>query len=231
MLIEQRCSSVIPTSAATTVRTSRVRHAQGVCHSQRRAIAAVPQFPAIVDRAGFAAMVNKYGDWYSYNNTARAQIFRRNHTLVSNLPRMQALMRYNNFEHDPLSWCDCSPPYSAVNAIASRCDLNSATGSYSQSVFGACVCDCYPCASFQPGHPCCVAGRSNNAAIDTKVTSYNLFKEGAARIISSPTYDQQPAFVFSKSWLNSTSHVGLPDRCVVHAAECWCFGGADTKVL
>lgn len=39
-------------------------------------------------------------------------------------------LRYNNFQHDPLSQCDCSPPYSSENAIAARSDLNPANGTY-----------------------------------------------------------------------------------------------------
>lgn len=44
--------------------------------------------------------------------------------------------RYNNFEHDPLSACDCKPPYSAENAIASRSDLMPAKGRYPFSALG-----------------------------------------------------------------------------------------------
>ena len=40
------------------------------------------------------------------------------------------LCRYNDFKHDPLSACNCTPPYSAVNAISARSDLNSVNGTY-----------------------------------------------------------------------------------------------------
>jgi len=43
---------------------------------------------------------------------------------------MFLLMRYNDYKHDPLSKCDCNPPYSAENAISARCDLNPANGVY-----------------------------------------------------------------------------------------------------
>ena len=39
-------------------------------------------------------------------------------------------IRYNDFQHDELSKCQCSPPYSAENAIAARSDLNSKDGKY-----------------------------------------------------------------------------------------------------
>ena len=45
-------------------------------------------------------------------------------------------IRYNNFQHDPLSACECSPPYSAENAIAARSDLNPADGTYPFSALG-----------------------------------------------------------------------------------------------
>lgn len=44
--------------------------------------------------------------------------------------------RYNDFKNDALSRCDCSPPYSAENAISSRCDLNPANGTYPFAALG-----------------------------------------------------------------------------------------------
>ena len=38
--------------------------------------------------------------------------------------------RYNDYKHDPMSACNCTPPYSAENAISARCDLNPANGTY-----------------------------------------------------------------------------------------------------
>ena len=70
---------------------------------------------------------------------------------------MTALMRYNNFRHDPLSRCEgCDPPYSAENAISARylrsadlfdsilqlgfifhrCDLNPKNGTYPFGALG-----------------------------------------------------------------------------------------------
>lgn len=44
--------------------------------------------------------------------------------------------RYNDFEHDELSKCACSPPYSAENTIAARSDLNPSSGTYPFSALG-----------------------------------------------------------------------------------------------
>ena len=47
---------------------------------------------------------------------------------MKDIPSMIKLMRYNNFKKDPLSKCDCNPPYSAENAISARNDLNPKSG-------------------------------------------------------------------------------------------------------
>ena len=39
-------------------------------------------------------------------------------------------MRYNNYTMDPLSRCQCDPPYSGENAISARNDLNPRNGTY-----------------------------------------------------------------------------------------------------
>jgi hypothetical protein len=54
---------------------------------------------------------------FSYQNCARAQIFRRDAPRVATLPEMLALMQANDYENDPLSLG------SPGNAISSRFDL------------------------------------------------------------------------------------------------------------
>ena len=60
------------------------------------------------------------GDWFSYNLTARAQIFARNHSMVVDEPSFRSLMRYNDFQNDPIATQGCgdNPTHSAENAIA-----------------------------------------------------------------------------------------------------------------
>lgn len=81
-------------------------------------------------------MVKKYGSFFDYNRTARANIFRRNHTKVTDVPSMMRLMRYNNFKHDPLARCACKPPYTGEYAIAARSDLSDPKGTYPFSALG-----------------------------------------------------------------------------------------------
>ncbi|XP_063769352.1 putative phospholipase B-like 2 isoform X2 [Pseudophryne corroboree] len=91
----------------------------------------VPYFTEIFNASGQAALVEQYGDWFSYSKTPRAQIFHRNQTFVQDLSSMVKLMRYNDFLHDPLSRCEsCTPKQNGENAISARSDLNSANGTY-----------------------------------------------------------------------------------------------------
>lgn len=99
--------------------------------------------PQLFSYSGQPAMVKKFGNWYrycqvvgtsqsvfSYDKAPRALIFARDQGNVKDVNSMLALMRYNNFQEDPLSRCDCTPPYSAESTIAARSDLNSPNGKY-----------------------------------------------------------------------------------------------------
>jgi hypothetical protein len=50
--------------------------------------------------------------------------------------KINILSRYNNYTKDPLSTCDCSPPFSGENTIAARSDLNPASGKYPFDALG-----------------------------------------------------------------------------------------------
>jgi hypothetical protein len=123
------------------------------------------------------------------------------------------LMRYNDFQHDPIStqgqeglW----PPYSAENAVACRDDLNPANGTY--------VID--------------ALGHRNHVETDCKLTSARLVAGLTVRstgpdgstvwvggapftnaIVSSPTHQgAMPPFQFSNSTFDpELPHEGMPD--------------------
>ncbi|KAF0308873.1 putative phospholipase B-like 2 [Amphibalanus amphitrite] len=95
-----------------------------------------PYFPEIFNLSGNPELVDEYGDWFSYDMTPRARIFRRDQDGVTDVGSMMKLMRYNDYKNDPLSACDCDPPYSGENAISARCDLNPANGTYPFSALG-----------------------------------------------------------------------------------------------
>ena len=148
----------------------------------------IPFFKSIFTMSGQDSMVKKYGSWFDYDLNPRAQIFKRNQSKVVDLATMMKLMRYNDYTHDPLSKCNCTPPYSAENAISARGDLNPASGKYP---FGA-------------------LGHRNHGGTDAKVTTFELFQAFTVYAVSGPTHDQQPVFNWTASgW---TRPLGHPDK-------------------
>jgi hypothetical protein len=158
--------------------------------------------PLIRNVSGADAEAQQMGPWFTYNGTARALIFGRGHTNVTDFTSMEWLMRYNNFKVDPLSsqipdceyigWTNCTPAYSAENAIACRDDLNPANGVYAFSSLGF----------------------RNHVATDAKFSSFKTYDPVGlySRTQSGPTYYQQPVFQFSTSPFSTIPHEGLPDR-------------------
>ncbi|XP_070812719.1 putative phospholipase B-like 2 [Pituophis catenifer annectens] len=150
----------------------------------------VPYFQDIFNTSGLPALVQKYGDWFTYEKTPRAQIFRRNQTLIQDMDSMIRLMRFNNFLQDPLSRCQgCNPPQNGENAISARSDLNPANGTYP---FGA---------LYQRRH----------GGTDMKVTSFEMMKNYSFLAVSGPTWDDLPPFQWSTSPYCNISHMGQPD--------------------
>ncbi|XP_064620556.1 putative phospholipase B-like 2 [Lineus longissimus] len=149
----------------------------------------IPYFPKIFNASGVNDLVKKFGDWFSYENGPRAKIFRRDHGKVVDMETMVHLMRYNDFKNDPVSRCNCTPPYSGENAISARSDLNPASGTYP---FGA-------------------LGHRLHGGTDMKVTSSILIKKLEFVAISGPTYTNLPPFQWSTSDFKDVRHEGLPD--------------------
>ncbi|KAI8784535.1 phospholipase B-like 2 [Biomphalaria glabrata] len=149
----------------------------------------VAYFPNIFNASGMPALVNQFGDWFTYDKNPRALIYKRDVPKVVDMNSMTRLMRYNDFIHDPLSSCNCTPPYSAENAIACRDDLNPIDGTY----------------------PFSALGHRPHIATDMKLANFSLSLSLSFLAISSPTYDDLPPFQWSKSDYNTMSHVGHPD--------------------
>jgi len=168
----------------------------------------LPYFPKIYNDSGIPALVKQYGDWFTYDKNPRANIFRRDHVKVKDMGSMIKLMRYNNYTSDPLSACDCSPPYSAENAISCRDDLNPENGTYP---FGS-------------------LGHRSHVGTDMKVTSSDLFKKKHFLAQAGPTYDDMPVFVWSKSSYNKLNHYGHPDTFKFKVVEHdWQLSWPSTK--
>lgn len=156
----------------------------------------IPYYPFIFNISGYPAMEKQYGSSFSWNEVCglfflpykqcpRAQIFRRNATDVTNLQSMKSLMRYNNYEHDPLSENDPG------NAIASR--------------FVKKVERHFFLRLFQDlSNSGCFGG------IDSKVANVQYVAHTSCEAICGPTYDEVAAFTWD-NW-NGTNwpHAGQP---------------------
>ncbi|XP_045152636.1 putative phospholipase B-like 2, partial [Echinops telfairi] len=150
----------------------------------------LPSFEAVFNASGLQALVTRYGDWFSYDKSPRAQIFRRNQSQVHDMESMMQLIRYNDFLHDPLSLCSaCRPQPNAENAISARSDLNPTNGSY----------------------PFQALRQRSHGGIDAKVTSSGLAKSLRLWAVSGPTWDQLPPFQWSSSPFHNLLHMGQPD--------------------
>lgn len=150
----------------------------------------IPYFEDIYNASGKLALFQQYGDWFSYDKSPRALIFRRNQTSVTDVISMIKLMRYNNFKKDPLSKCQqCDPKPNGENSISARSDLNPANGSY----------------------PFSALGQRPHGGTDMKVTSYEWHKTFKMFAVSGPTWDEVPAFRWSKSPFSKLMHMGHPD--------------------
>lgn len=164
--------------------------------------------PFLREVSGANAAEAKGGPWFGYWTTARAQLFRRGAPAVDGLGAMQALMRSCNFRSDPLSHQQCADGYihdtatfhpltTAENCVATRGDLNPASGKYCLGAFG----------------------HRNHVATDAKISSWSRHSDATvpASVVSGPTWGGQsggdlPPFCWSTSDYNATaSHVGHPD--------------------
>lgn len=148
-----------------------------------------PYFPEVFNKSGNYDLMLKLGDWFSYDRTPRAKIFARDAPNVTDMESMIKLMRYNNYREDPFSACNCTPPYSAENAISARCDLNPRNGTYP---FGA-------------------LGHRSHGGTDMKVTSSLMAAKLEFIAQSGPTWDPLPPFRWSEQDFHDTPHVGHPD--------------------
>eukprot|EP00758_Cryptobia_borreli_P011482 Tbor_TRINITY_DN5664_c0_g2::TRINITY_DN5664_c0_g2_i1::g.8829::m.8829 len=175
----------------------------------------LPYFKEIRDLSGVTKLEEDTGNFFSYTKYARAQIFKRNHTSVTDMASMMDLMRYNNYKHDNLSLITnctaakggkCNPPYSAMLAIASRGDLNPAVppGTNPADMYGVNW-------KFLTQRPHC--------GTDAKIASYKgMMKQGkgptdvfTATVVSGPTTSNGlPPFDHDTSPFAAEPWYGLP---------------------
>jgi hypothetical protein len=149
----------------------------------------VPYDKDVYVQSGFQAAYDTYGDHYSYEKCPRAQIFARDAPQSRNFSDMQHILRYNDYQHDPLSMNE------PANAIASRYDLRSPNITNSKpNSYGAVD-----------------AKLSSYSRMQAALESGNNAKEQLVSAVNGPTHDQQPVFKWSTSAFDHQVHVGQPD--------------------
>lgn len=134
--------------------------------------------------SGGAAMVAKYGPYFSHDGYPRAQIMARDHGKVNDVASMRRFMRYNQWQSDPLALG------SAANQIAAREDL------------------------IATDVPRWQGSRNAGGAIDAKFTTWAMVPRLQSWIAAGPTHDDQPVFDWNavSPDLASTPHEGQPTR-------------------
>ncbi|CAJ1386147.1 unnamed protein product [Effrenium voratum] len=142
-----------------------------------------PFFPEIRVISGADDMEKRFGDAYSYTRNPRAKIFARDVRNATDMARVQRLLRYNDWQHDPLSahgYGGPTEPNAPENAIAARYDL-------------------HPWAS----------ERKDFGNTDAKVCAAADCLRLRFSAISGPTAEDQPAFAWTGEWA-SGAHLGHP---------------------
>ena len=150
----------------------------------------IAYFEDVYQLGGTWKLREKWGDDYSYEKCPRARIFRRGIPAVQDLSSMRAILRYNDFRHDPLARCPGVPGYTGSYAIGCRNDLNLKNGTYPREGLGL----------------------RNHAATDGKITSVGLLRAAASQVIAGPPYKHVGVFAWATSEFEGVPHWGLPER-------------------
>ncbi|XP_049266803.1 putative phospholipase B-like 2 [Rhipicephalus sanguineus] len=149
----------------------------------------VAYFPEVFEMTAQPENIKKYGRYYSYDECPRARMFQRDNGKLTDVDSVVTYLRYNDYKNDPLSRCNCTPPYNPVLAISARTDLLDPNGQYDAPAMN----------------------RRAVGGIDAKVTSNELFPSLEFVGESGPTWRIQPPFQWSTSGL-ADSHLGQPDK-------------------
>lgn len=128
----------------------------------------VPFYKSIWLWSGYEPMYEKYGNAYSHDECARAQIYRRDQAQVQTVEQLKKIQRYNKWQLDPLSLGD------ACRGISARCDLNSPFN-----------------------HNDTMNGFAPFGAIDGKVADQDMVAQMVTHAVCGPTWTEQAIFHWS----------------------------------
>lgn len=158
----------------------------------------IPFFKRTYDASGAPAMVDQYGPedgtFFEHNKTVRYRLFEEHAPLVNSIGTMKTAIRWNNYKESQWSKCGvCSPGHTAMFALAPRGDLNPKNGKWG------------PMKEW--------IKQRDLVATDGKVTSFKMFQDFKATLISGPTTSNDlPPFVWSTSPFSRYWHYGQPDK-------------------
>lgn len=190
MVIEQMPGVVVITDATFHLQpVARGGSGEGYYASYNRI-----QTPWLFNITNQTALVEEYGDHFTYANYTRAKIFRALHNTVVDETSYMNLLRYNSFQNDTYGEQGClSGVRSGSNAISERGDLSPLLGC-----------------------PVKELNRVDEGGIDLKFTSLGLMI-GVNSTISiaqngPTTHNGQAPFIWSTSPFASISHIGQPDE-------------------
>lgn len=185
----------------------------------------IPFFSNVYSALGYAEKYEATGNFWSESRTPRAEIFARDHVSVVDLPSMMAIMRSNNYLHDPLSRIQnctgtpndtCDPAYSAMLAVASRGDLN-APGNAS---------------NYGPDYQ--MLDQRGVMAVDAKITSWTQLQDNLGTgqlhltgvVVSGPPHDEANGVPIFK-WSDAPAVCG---RCPAGAPDAYDFAWQTYRI-
>jgi len=140
-------------------------------------------FPEVFTISGEEDMTSLHGNYFSYEESPRAVIMRREQAGVVDEETMIQFMRFNDFQNDPAALIDgCNKPVPA-GSVANRCDLT----------LPGTVCEWEEMDN--------MVGHQGYGALDMKVTTSRLLRSGQQFwAVAGPTHDEKtPPF----SWSNT----------------------------
>ena len=80
-------------------------------------------YPEVFKMSGGENMTSLHGDYFSYRDTPRAKIMRREQAMVVSEETMISFMRFNDFQNDPAALVEgCNKPIPA-GSVANRCRM------------------------------------------------------------------------------------------------------------
>ena len=138
-------------------------------------------YPEVFNISGGLNMTSLHGDYFSYRDTPRAKIMRREQAMVVSEETMISFMRFNDFQNDPAALVEgCNKPIPA-GSVANRCDLT----------LPGTVCEWEELDD--------MVGHQGYGALDMKFTSRRLLQEGQQFwAVAGPTHSERmPPFSWS----------------------------------